>query len=142
MAGVVGGAPLEVAGTRLIPFGRFPDDRGLLIVGDHLPFDVRRIFTVQGVPPGADRGIHAHRLCAQLLVCQQGSVVAVVNDGEREQEVLLDDPAVGLYMSALVWGTQRDYSPDAQLLVLASHPYDVADYIDDYSEFQSLVRAR
>jgi UDP-2-acetamido-3-amino-2,3-dideoxy-glucuronate N-acetyltransferase len=139
MAGVIGGGPLEVGGTRLIDFGRFADDRGLLIVGDRLPFDVRRIFTVQGVPAGADRGIHAHRSCEQLLVCQQGSVVAVVDDGTREQRVLLDDPAVGLYMPALTWGTQRDYSPDALLLVLASDPYDVADYIDDYDEFRDLA---
>lgn len=141
MAGVIGGGDLVVAGTRLIEFGRFPDARGELIVGDHLPFGVRRIFSVSGVPAGADRGIHAHRTCEQLLVCQTGSVVAVVDDGVREQRVLLDDPAVGLYMPALTWGTQRDYSPDATLLVLASDPYDVADYIDDYAEFQALVGA-
>jgi len=139
MAGVVGGGVLEVGGTRLIDFGRYADDRGLLIVGDRLPFEARRIFTVQGVPPGADRGIHAHRSCAQLLVCLQGSVHAMVDDGARQQVVLLDDPAVALFMPALTWGTQRDYSPDAVLLVLASHVYDVDDYIDDYAEFQALV---
>ena len=139
MAGTIDGSPLAVGGTRLIDFGRFADDRGLLIVGDHLPFGARRIFTVQGVPDGADRGIHAHRSCEQLLVCMQGSVRAVVDDGVRAQEVLLDDPAVGLYMPALTWGTQRDYSDDALLLVLASDPYDVDDYIDDYAEFQKLA---
>ena len=128
-------------GTRLIDFGRFVDDRGTLIVGDGLPFGARRIFTVQGVPEGADRGIHAHRACQQLLVCLQGSVVAVVNDGETEHRVLLDDPAVGLYMPALTWGTQKDYSPDAVLLVLASDPYDVEDYIDDFAEFRALAQA-
>lgn len=141
MAGTLDGAPLTVGGTRLLDFGRFVDDRGLLIVGDQLPFGARRIFTVQGVPPGADRGIHAHRSCQQLLVCLQGSVVAVVDDGVHEQQVLLDDPAVALYMPALTWGTQRDYSPDAVLLVLASDPYDVEDYIDDYAEFQRLAGA-
>jgi dTDP-4-dehydrorhamnose 3,5-epimerase-like enzyme len=141
MTEIVGGGALEVGGTRLIDFGRFADDRGLLIVGDELPFAVNRIFTVQGVPPGADRGIHAHRSCQQLLVCLQGSVVAMVDDGTREQSVVLDDPAVALYMPALTWGTQRDYSADAVLLVLASDPYDVADYIDEYAEFQQLVGA-
>jgi hypothetical protein len=141
MTEVVGGGALEVGGTRLIDFAPFRDDRGLLIVGDPLPFPVRRIFTVQGVPTGSDRGIHAHRSCEQLLVCLQGSVVAMVDDGAREQSVLLDDPAVALYMPALTWGTQRDYSPDAVLLVLASDEYDVGDYIDDYAEFQRLAGA-
>jgi len=128
-------------GARLIDFGRVHDDRGLLIVGDHLPFGARRIFTVQGVPDGANRGIHAHRKCQQLLVCLQGSVVAVVDDGVQRREVVLDDPAVALYMPALTWGTQNNYSADAVLLVLASDHYDKADYIDDYAEFQALAGA-
>jgi dTDP-4-dehydrorhamnose 3,5-epimerase-like enzyme len=139
MAGTLDGSALSVGGTLLIDLARFTDDRGLLIVGDHLPFAARRIFTVQGVPAGSDRGIHAHRACEQLLVCLQGSVQAMVDDGVTRQVVLLDDPAVGLYMPALTWGTQQDYSPDAVLLVLASDPYDVTDYIDDYAEFRALA---
>jgi hypothetical protein len=34
-----------------------------------------------------------------------------------------------------VWGIQYKYSPDAVLLVLASHEYDEKDYIRDYEEF-------
>ena len=141
MAGTLDGAALAGAGTSLVDLTRFTDDRGELIIGDHLPFEVRRIFTVAGVPPGADRGIHAHRACQQFLVCLRGSVVALVDDGTRRQSVLLDDPAVGLHMPALTWGTQTDYSSDALLLVLASDPYDVNDYIDDYAEFTALVKA-
>lgn len=139
MSRILDGDALRVGGTRLIDLARFVDDRGTLIVGDHLPFEVRRIFTVQGVPPGADRGIHAHRSCEQLLICLQGSVHALVDDGRQQQVVVLDDPAEGLYMPALTWGTQRDYSSDAVLLVLASQPYDVGDYIDDYDEFRALA---
>ena len=50
MVHTLDGSPLAVTGTRLLDFGRFVDDRGLLIVGDQLPFGARRIFTVQGVP--------------------------------------------------------------------------------------------
>ena len=35
----------------------------------------------------------------------------------------------------MIWGTQWRYTRDALLLVLASHPYDAADYIRDYEEF-------
>jgi UDP-2-acetamido-3-amino-2,3-dideoxy-glucuronate N-acetyltransferase len=35
----------------------------------------------------------------------------------------------------MVWGIQYKYSPDAVLLVFASHPYNSDDYIRDYDEF-------
>jgi UDP-2-acetamido-3-amino-2,3-dideoxy-glucuronate N-acetyltransferase len=53
---------------------------------------------------------------------------------------VLDLPDVGLYLPAAIWGTQYRYSPDAVLLVLASHPYDPDDYIRDYDAFLAFVR--
>jgi len=41
----------------------------------------------------------------------------------------------------MVWGVQHRYSPDAVLLVLASDPYDAADYIRDHAQFVAEVRA-
>jgi hypothetical protein len=35
----------------------------------------------------------------------------------------------------MTWATQWRYSRDAVLLVLASPPYDAADYIRQYDEF-------
>ena len=49
---------------------------------------------------------------------------------------------LGIYMPAMVWGTQYRYSPDAILLVFASHPYDPEDYVRTYDEFCALVRNR
>jgi len=62
----------------------------------------------------------------------------VIDDGTRREEIVLDSPTRGLYMPALTWGTQYNYSPDALLLVLASDPYDADDYIHDYDEFCAL----
>ena len=42
----------------------------------------------------------------------------------------------------MTWGTQYRYSPDAALLVFASHYYDAADYIRDYAEFPGWRRRR
>jgi hypothetical protein len=39
----------------------------------------------------------------------------------------------------MMWGTQYNYSPDAVLLVFASHEYDARDYIRDYDEFLLLA---
>ena len=61
-----------------------------------------------------------------------------MDDGLRRDEVVLDDPGIGLYIPPMVWGSQFGYSPDAVLTVLASHPYDAADYVRDYEEFRVL----
>jgi UDP-2-acetamido-3-amino-2,3-dideoxy-glucuronate N-acetyltransferase len=46
--------------------------------------------------------------------------------------------SAGMYMPALTWGTQYNYSSEAMLVVLASEPYDAADYLEDYDEFVAL----
>jgi len=55
-------------------------------------------------------------------------------------EVLLDSPDKGIYLPPMVWGVQYKYSDDAMLLVFASHHYDAADYIRNYSEFLEAVK--
>jgi hypothetical protein len=90
--------------------------------------------------PGKDvRGEHAHRRCDQFLVCARGTLNVVVDDGVHTEEIHLDRPDVGLRVPPLIWARQYKYSPDALLLVLASDPYDPADYIRDYDEFLSVI---
>ena len=148
--------PAEAAGPDALPVSRVPgvdvlrltradDLRGSLVAADFdagLPFVPRRFFTVFGVPSTDVRGAHAHRACHQLLVCVQGSVNAVVDDGHERQEFVLDRPDVGLHMAPMIWGTQYRYSADAVLLVLASHPYDAEDYIRDHDLFLAEVAER
>lgn len=130
------------ANPELIELSGFEDHRGNLIVGQvggALPFNVNRFFFVYGVPEGEPRGIHAHKVCHQFLICVAGSVKAMVDDGDSRHVFTLDTPTKGLHMPPLTWGAQYDYSDDAVLLVLASHVYDADDYIHEYEEFQSLV---
>lgn len=118
------------------------DIRGSLTVGEvrgALPFEPRRYFMVFDVPSRETRGEHAHRECHQYLVCVRGSCAAIADNGHVRQEFLLDRPTRALYMPPMIWGTQYKYSPDALLLVLASHCYDSKDYIRDYSEFLTAV---
>ena len=85
---------------------------------------------------------HAHRECAQFLVCVTGVCAVVVDDGEHRLEVALDRPNRGVYVPPMVWATQYKYTRDAVLLVLASHPYDRADYIRNYEEFLAALGKR
>jgi UDP-2-acetamido-3-amino-2,3-dideoxy-glucuronate N-acetyltransferase len=128
----------RVRGVFLKELGVVADLRGGLVVAEiakFLPFAVRRFFLVHHVPGREVRGQHAHRVCHQFLVCVSGSCRVIADDGRRRQEFLLDHSALGLYVPPMVWAAQFDYSPDAALLVLASHAYDPKDYIRDYNEF-------
>lgn len=127
---------------RLIEIPRVVDTRGNLTAGEfdrHIPFVARRYFIVYQVPLVEVRGEHAHRSCHQFLVCVRGSISVIGDDGQRREEFVLDRPNVGFYMPPMTWGTQYKYSPDAVLLVFASHYYDADDYIRDYEEFRRLA---
>lgn len=132
-----------VPAVKLVALPQYADMRGHLTVAEfarHLPFVPQRCFFVHAVPSREVRGEHAHRRCAQFLVCVHGSVSVLVDDGERRDEHRLDSPAVGLYLPPMVWGTQYRYSEDAVLMVLASLPYDAGDYLRTYEEFLAAVR--
>jgi dTDP-4-dehydrorhamnose 3,5-epimerase-like enzyme len=131
-----------VTGVRLHQLTSAVDLRGSLIAGEvdaELPFPPARFFVVYDVPSVEARGAHAHRECAQFLVCLAGSVRAIVDDGSHREEYLLDSPDRGLLVPPMIWGTQYRYSADAVLLVLASHGYDGDDYIRDYEDFLAAV---
>lgn len=124
--------------ARMVSLTHATDLRGSLVAVDHhsdLPFVPVRTFVVYDVPSRDVRGEHAHRQCEQMLVCLRGSVQALVDDGRERRQLLLDRPDQGLYIPAMVWGTQYKYSDDAVLLVYASRPYEDADYIRDYEGF-------
>ena len=140
----VGATATAVTGVKLHHMPRVADIRGSLTVGEFdrsIPFAAKRYFMVFGVPSMETRGEHAHRECHQFLICVRGSCAVVADDGINRQEFLLDRPDVGIHLPPMVWGIQYKYSADAVLLVFASHYYDGADYIRDYSEFRQLAGA-
>lgn len=108
-------------------------------VGKGLPFTPQRYFVILDVPSKEVRGAHAHKECHQLLICLKGSVNCVVDNGRERHEVALDSPEKALHLPPMTWGTQYKYTPEAVLLVLASHLYDADDYIRDYETFRQAV---
>ncbi len=108
---------------------------------EHVPFPIARTFHVYDVPGGAARGGHSHRALEQVLFCVVGRLEIVVDDGERRQSFVLDDPSRGLYLPPLVWHDIGGFAPGTVYLVLASLPFEEADYIRDREEFLAAVRA-
>lgn len=127
----------------MLTFPRIPDVRGSLSVIEgarHVPFDIKRVFYVYGIPGGADRGAHAHNVLEQVLVCLAGSVDVQLDDGRATRVVTLTNPWEGLYIPPMVWASETNMLPGTVYMVLASAHYDEADYYRNYEEFLRVAR--
>jgi len=141
----LGAFPTNVSGVTLHRMPNVADIRGRLTVGEFersIPFPTKRYFMVFDVPNRETLGEHAHRECHQFLICIRGNCTVVADDGRSREEFVLDRLDLGIHLKPGVWGVQYKYSADAVLLVFASHYYDAADYIRDYSEFCQFVEGR
>ena len=112
---------------------RFGDSRGVLTVVDGLlPFRIERLYWIHGVE-GQVRGGHRHHKTQQGLIAVSGAVSIYVNDGVESDTIVLDSPHKCLVVEPKDWHTMT-FSEGSVLLVVASHPYDVNDYIDERYE--------
>lgn len=117
------------------------DHRGsLTIVGhDEIPFSVARLFYVHGVPPGVERGGHAHRVTEQFILPVSGSFMLDLTDGRAINRYTMDDSSRGIYVPPMVWDRLYDFSSDAVCLVLASTQYAESDYIRSWEDYLGVI---
>lgn len=114
------------------------DERGSLVVAEanrDVPFSIRRVFWVYGVPDGTRRGGHAHKACQQVLVCVAGACRVVANG----EDYALDEPGKALYVPPGVCLDLEDWRPGTVLLVLCSHYYDEEDYAYQVSGLEAFA---
>lgn len=119
------------------------DDRGKLVALEErkdIPFSIKRVYYIYDTLAGVRRGFHAHKNLQQILICVHGSCRIHLDNGVETEEVLLNKPTEGLYISNNMWREMYDFSPDAVLMVLASELYDETDYIRNYEEFLEFVK--
>ena len=117
--------------AHIIELRNFSDPRGILNVAQNqIPFDIKRVYWIYGVPSDVRRGGHRHHRASQALICLGGSCSIFNNDGEKEQTFVLDAPHKVLIIEPRDWHIMHSFTENATLLVLASTPYDVTDYID------------
>ncbi len=120
------------------------DPRGLLAAVQYpqqLPFAPERVFIVTDSSAGTERGGHAHRTCHQVLIAVAGVVVIEYDDENGTSWVTLSAATECIHIPPLAWAKQTYLTDGASLLVLASHPFDAADYIDDRDTARSLRAA-
>lgn len=134
--------------AELIELKALEDERGYLLPleadGAEVPFPVKRVYFMYGMPDDKERGKHAHRDTRQLLVCVHGAVTIDCDFGRGLpiRHFRLDSPTKGLLLGGLVWREMRDFSPGTVIAVLADEHYSEAapKEIRNYEEFLSHAR--
>ena len=120
-----------------VKLARHFEGNGNLVVaegGKDVPFNISRTFIVFS-EKDAIRGQHAHKTCAQFLICLNGSIEVYCTDGINSATFLLSSPNDGLYVPTGIWAEQRYKVDGSILLVLCERHYESDDYIRDYEEF-------
>lgn len=129
---------MKVVDLSLTQLPRRNDPRGNLtfIEGcNHIPFSISRVFYLYDVPTAEGRGAHAHRKLHQFLICLAGSFDVALDDGRETRMIHLNRPWLGLHVPPMIWASEVNFDPGSICVVLASLPYDEADYIRDYDAF-------
>ena len=120
----------------------FTDSRGSLTSveeGHEVPFSIQRVYWIHSVPEGEERGKHSNKVSSEYVIAVSGSVEITLEDKNGRRTYRLDAKDKGLLIPPDTWDEIRNFSPDAVLLVLASHSYDETTYINSYDEFLQYI---
>jgi len=129
---------MTVERCKIIELPKISDPRGNLSFvegGNHIPFDIKRVYYLYDVPGGAERGSHAHKGLQQFIIAMSGSFDVVLDDGENKKRFHLNRSYYGLYVCPMMWRYLDNFSSGAVCMVLASECYSEDDYIRNYEGF-------
>jgi dTDP-4-dehydrorhamnose 3,5-epimerase-like enzyme len=131
---------MSLEDCRIIELPKIVDSRGNLTFvegGNHIPFDIKRVYYLYDVPGGATRAAHGHKALHQLMICMSGAFDVTLDDGRHKQKFHLNRSYYGLYIPPMIWRDLDNFSTGAVCMVLASEIYDEADYFRNYEDFLS-----
>lgn len=134
---------MSLSDCKTIQLPKIFDPRGNLTFiegGNHVPFDIKRVYYLYDVPGGSNRGSHAHKNLHQFIVAMSGSFDVVLNDGRETRRFHLNRSYSGLYVCPMMWRDLDNFSSGSVCMVLASERYEESDYIRDYQEFLGAVK--
>jgi hypothetical protein len=124
---------------RLIDLPKIKDSRGNLSfieAGNHIPFDIKRVYWIYDVPGGEFRGSHAFKKTEELIMALSGSFDVILHDGKQEFKFSLNRSYNGLYIPSMIWRKIDNFSTNSLALILASTLYHKEDYIRDFTAFK------
>ncbi|MEA2011760.1 MAG: FdtA/QdtA family cupin domain-containing protein [Verrucomicrobiota bacterium] len=105
---------------------------------NHIPFEIKRVYYLYDIKSQM-RGGHAHKEHQEFLIPICGSFDVVLDDGFNKKTFELNSPAMGLYYPTMIWHEVTNFSPNSQVLVMASEHYDHEDYFRSIENFYSAV---
>ena len=96
----------KLGSVREIQLPQVKDRRGDLTFiegGQHVPFQIARVYYLYNVPIDSQRGGHAHRNLEQVVFALSGSFRMKIDNGVKKSEYWLNDPSKGLYIGGMIW---------------------------------------
>ena len=128
---------------KIIQLPKIEDARGNLTFiegGNHIPFDIKRVFYLYDVPGGSERAGHGHKKLEQLIIAMSGSFDLILDEGTEKKTFHMNRSYYGLYVPSKVWRVINNFSSGAVCMVLASEYYNESAYYRNYNEFIKAVR--
>ena len=100
------------------------DPRGrLTVIEKSLPFEVKRIATVEPTPD-SKRGGYSFKSTDCAVVCLKGSCKAHLQSDSKRSEFTLDDSGKALFIESKQWRELYDFEPGTFLMFLYSKEYE------------------
>lgn len=134
---------MDLSQVRIIELPKITDKRGNLSFveeGKHIPFEIKRNYWIYDVPGGEIRGGHAYKENREFIIALSGSFDVILDDGRESRTYSLNRSYYGLYVPEKIWRQMVNFSTNSLALVIASTPFDRADYVYDYEEFKNMAR--
>ena len=128
---------VSIAAVREVTLARHIRADGQVVVAEAatgVPFAIARMFALRA-PAGAVRGKHAHRRCAQFMICLSGAIDVEVDDGAEKRSIALSSSERALLVPPTIWTTGTFGEPYTLVTVLCDRVYEAEDYVRDYAEF-------
>ena len=135
---------MSLEDCKIFELPKIVDPRGNLTfieVGNHLPFEIRRVYYLYDVPGGATRAGHGHKTLEQFMIAMSGSFDVELDDGRARKKYHLDRSYYGLYIPPMIWRDIDNFSSGSVCLVLASELFDESDYYRNYQDFLEAAKA-
>lgn len=138
---------ITVKNSGLITLPQVNDDRdgvlNIMEVGKQIDFDIKRVYFINHLENCVSvRGKHAHKELQQVIFCVNGSFILTLDDGETQQDILMNKSNEGVVLGVDLWHTMHDFSSGCVMLVVASDLYNEDDYIRNHDEFLKYLKAK
>ena len=106
---------------------------------NHIPFEIKRVYYLYDVPKNQSRAGHAHKALNQLLICLNGEVQILIDDGKNKRIINLNKPYQGLLLLPGIWREIKFIEEKSICLCLADRVYEESDYFRIYEDFKKFV---